>query len=141
MENIKIQNEEEKLGTDLTEQAVAEAQERIKMELETAQVKSKDGYFTKIKIRELNDDVLILLNELTKQFGEPFSEEVMNMAKEFYFKNNDLLEGDNSYDPIRPENEKEFFIEQIMKYPDVFRQCIFENSKRDNSQSFIESQV
>ena len=109
-----------------------ERREIIKTELKTVQEQSKDEYFTKINIDEINDDVLIVLNELAKRFnGEPFSEEAMNIAKEFYYQDNILLEGDKSYDPIRPEgDEKEFFIDQMMKYPDVFRQYIFKNNKQ-----------
>ena len=128
----QLNSEALKPGTDLADQAVFEAQERIRAELKTAQEQSKDEYFTKININALNHDVLILLNELTKQFGgEPFSDETINTAKEFYYENNQLLDGDKSYDPIRPEgDEKGFFIAQMMKYPDVFRQYIFKNDKQ-----------
>ena len=109
-----------------------ERREIIKTELKTVQEQSKDEYFTKINIDEINDDFLIVLNDLAKRFnGEPFSEEAMNIAKEFYYQDNTLLEGDKSYDPIRPEgDEKGFFIAQMMKYPDVFRQYIFKNDKQ-----------
>ena len=128
----QLNSEALKPRTDLADQAVFEAQERIRAELKTAQEQSKDEYFTKININALNNDVLILLNELTKQFGgEPFSDEAINTAKEFYYENNQLLDGDKSYDPIRPEgDEKGFFIAQMMKYPDVFRQYIFKNDKQ-----------
>ena len=132
----QLNSEALKPGTDLADQAVFEAQERIRAELKTAQEQSKDKYFTKINIDEINDDVLIVLNELAKRFnGEPFSEETMNIAKEFYYQDNILLEGDKSYDPIRPEgDEKEFFIDQIIKYPDVFRQYVFKNDRQEDRQ-------
>ena len=132
----QLNSEALKPGTDLADQAVFEAQERIRAELKTAQEQSKDEYFTKININEINDDVLIVLNELVKRFGgEPFSEEAMNIAKEFYYQDNILLEGDKSYDPIRPEgDEKEFFIDQIIKYPDVFRQYVFKNDRQEDRQ-------
>ena len=132
----QLNSETLKPRTDLADQAVFEAQERIRAELKTAQEQSKDEYFTKINIDEINDDVLIVLNELAKRFhGEPFSEETMNIAKEFYYQDNTLLEGDKSYDPIRPEgDEKEFFIDQMMKYPDVFRQYVFKNDRQEDRQ-------
>ena len=140
--NIQFENEPDKPRTDLADQAVFEAQERNKAELKAAQEKSTDEYFTKIKIDEVNDNVLIMLNELTKRFnGEPFSEEAINIVKEFYYQDNALLEGDKSYDPVRPEgDEKEFFINQMMKYPDAFRQYIFKNGKQED-QPTIESQI
>src|SRR3990172_3573719 len=85
----QLNSEALKPGTDLADQAVFEAQERIRAELKTAQEQSKDEYFTKININALNNDVLILLNELAKRFnGEPFSEEAMNIGKEFYYQDN-----------------------------------------------------
>ena len=137
----QLNSEALKPRTDLADQAVFEAQERIRAELKTAQEQSKDEYFTKINIDEINDDVLIVLNELAKRFnGEPFSEEAMNIAKEFYYQDNTLLEGDKSYDPIRPEgDEKEFFIDQMMKYPDVFRQYIFKNDRQEDRQEEVSS--
>jgi len=118
------------------DEVALERREIIKTELKTVQEQSKDEYFTKINIDEINDDVLIVLNELAKRFnGEPFSEETMNIAKEFYYQDNTLLEGDKSYDPIRPEgDEKGFFIAQMMKYPDVFRQYIFKNDRQEDRQ-------
>lgn len=140
--NIQFENEQKKPIIDLADQAVFEAQERIKAGLKEAQAQSTDEYFTKINLDEANNDVLIVLNELAKRFnGEPFSEEAMNIVKEFYYQDNTLLEGDKNYDPVRPGgDEKDFFINQIMRYPDVFRQYIFKNDRQED-QPTIESQL
>lgn len=124
------------------DEVALERREIIKTELKTAQVESTDEYFTKINLDKIDNNVLNVLNDLAKRFkGEPFSEEAMNIIKEFYYQDNPLLEGDKSYDPIRPGgDEKEFFINQMMEYPDVFHRYIFKNDRRED-QLTIESQI
>lgn len=118
----KIQNSElsEKNKKVLLNQAEMEARERIKKELKELQKKSSDEFLKVLNIDIIEPSALMVINELIKRGESLLSEKVMDVARKFYFENNDLLKGKDYYDPVKPENEIEFLRTEIANHPEVF---------------------
>ena len=55
-----------------------------------------------------------------KKYGTSFPATVIAAALDFYLTDNNLLRGEEFYDPITPENTEDFLKEQIARYPNVF---------------------
>ena len=89
-------------------------------ELKDAQSLSDDKFFQRMDIDSLDDESLIGLHKVVKKYGTPFPATVIAAALDFYLTDNNLLRGEEFYDPITPENTEDFLKEQIARYPNVF---------------------
>lgn len=120
----------------LLKQAEKEAQERIRQELKALQKESSDEFFKVLNIDAIESSALMVVNELVKRGENLLSEKVIDAARKFYFKNNELLEGTgiySYYDSVRPENEIEFLKTEIANHPEVFYtpEILKENTDED----------
>ena len=89
-------------------------------ELKDAQSLSDDKFFQRMDIDSLDDESLIGLHKVVKKYGTSFPATVIAAALDFYLTDNNLLRGEEFYDPITPENTEDFLKEQIARYPNVF---------------------
>lgn len=99
----------------LADLAVKEAIDRIKNDLENKQKESKDEFFKRLKIKELNPEALMILNTSMEEFEEPFPKSAKREAIKTMVESNLYPDVFKS-----PKDRLEYIKELIVLYPNSF---------------------
>ena len=125
----QLNNEALKPRTDLADQAVFEAQERIREELKEI--------FGETSVKEMEPAMLIRINELIRNYGDPFPKEIMLKAARKF------AEEDPLYNPKKPFGGLETTREHMNPSEKVFDQLTYrpENFTPEEKQEFLENLI
>ncbi len=125
LENIQLQNQPEgEPKTDLADQAVFEAQERIRQELKEAQNQSDDQFFSMINIGNLHSTALMVLHKLV-ELGDPFPKKLLMKEEVRTAQESPLYADKMVYD--NPKERKEYIDEFLGLYSDKIKEWIAQN--------------